>query len=646
MHLPSFVPTLVAFVCAALLALLGANLSARAIETVSEHAVAQKLKLEGYEWVEVQSDGLQVVLTGTAPNETKQLAAQRAAGHVVDPARVINVMDIETQEKIVAPRFSIEILRNDDGISLIGLVPSTWSRDTFIEDLKSAGSTGSIADLLEQADYTVPEAWDTAMDFGLDAIKLLPRSKISLAADQITVTGLADSEDQKRRFERTLTDKMPKGLPVDIKISAPRPIITPFTARFLIDESGPQFDACSAETVQGQTRILAAARAAGIAEPTCEIGLGSPTAEWARAVETGMRSIQALGAGSITFSDSEVTLVGTPTTNAALFDTVAGELEAALPATFTLYTTLPEPENDTATDTAQFVALRSPEGQVQLRGRIGDERSQIAVEAYAKSAFGSNTIYSALRQVEGLPKGWSVRALAAIEALATLDNGSVTMQPGSVRVRGRTGDPAAKSTITRLLAEKLGSGQTFDIEVDYVRQLDPVLDLPTADECVSRANDIISASKIVFAPGSTEVDDSSTDTLDRLAKSFEKCEGMEIEIGAHSDSQGGEDMNLQLSQARANSVLNALISRRVVSVDFTAKGYGEAEPIADNETEEGREANRRIAFKLIDTTADATPDGDPDARTGTAPETGAETETETETAPEETNGDETENEQN
>ncbi len=85
MHLPSFVPTLVAFVCAALLALLGANLSARAIETVSEHAVARKLKLEGYEWVEVQSDGLQVVLTGTAPNETKQLAAQRAAGHVVDP---------------------------------------------------------------------------------------------------------------------------------------------------------------------------------------------------------------------------------------------------------------------------------------------------------------------------------------------------------------------------------------------------------------------------------------------------------------------------------------------------------------------------------------------------------------------------------
>ncbi|WP_417270858.1 OmpA family protein [Celeribacter sp.] len=621
MRLSSVVPTLIAFICAAIIALFGATLSARAIETLSQSAVSQQLKLEGYEWVEVQADGLQVVLTGTAPDETTQLAAQRAAGHVVDPARVINVMDIETQDAIVAPRFSIEILRNDEGISLIGLVPTAWDRDAFLDDLMSAGSTGSIADLLEHADYSVPETWDAAMDFGLEAIKLLPRAKISLSAENITVTGLADSEDQKRRFERALDDKKPSDIAVAINISAPRPIITPFTARFLIDETGPQFDACSAETEQGQARILAAARAAGITDPVCALGLGSPSSQWARAVETGMRAVQELGSGSITFSDNEVSLVGTPDTSASLFDKVAGELEADLPAAFTLHTTLPAPVNDESTDAVQFVALRSPEGQVQLRGRIGDERSQTAVEAYARAAFGANTIYSALRQVEGLPNGWSVHALAAIEALATLDNGSVTMVPGTVRVRGRTGDAAAKSNITRLLADKLGSEQTFDIEVEYVRQLDPVLDLPSAEECVSRANEIIQASKIVFAPGSTEVDESSTDTLDRLAKALEKCEDMEIEIGAHSDSQGGEEMNLQLSQARAGSVLNALISRRVVGVDFTAKGYGETQPIADNDTEEGREANRRIEFKLID-----------------------ETEAETETAPVDNNGDETENE--
>jgi OOP family OmpA-OmpF porin len=58
-------------------------------------------------------------------------------------------------------------------------------------------------------------------------------------------------------------------------------------------------------------------------------------------------------------------------------------------------------------------------------------------------------------------------------------------------------------------------------------------------------------------------------------------------------------MNLSLSQSRANAVLNALMSRRILTTGLTAKGYGETVPIADNSTEEGREANRRIEFTLI-----------------------------------------------
>lgn len=190
-------------------------------------------------------------------------------------------------------------------------------------------------------------------------------------------------------------------------------------------------------------------------------------------------------------------------------------MEADLPDSFILHTRLPEPETEDAEEAPQFLAIRSPEGQVQLRGRIPDERTQTATEAYAKAAFGANTVYSALRQDTDLPEGWAIRALAAIEALSQLNHGSVTMKEDHVRIRGNTGDPDGKANITRLLADKLGTGSEFDIEVDYVRKLDPVLDLPTAQECVDRANQVIQASKIVFPPGSTEVDSSSTDTLDR-----------------------------------------------------------------------------------------------------------------------------------
>jgi OOP family OmpA-OmpF porin len=58
-------------------------------------------------------------------------------------------------------------------------------------------------------------------------------------------------------------------------------------------------------------------------------------------------------------------------------------------------------------------------------------------------------------------------------------------------------------------------------------------------------------------------------------------------------------MNQELSQSRADSVLNELRARRVLTGSFTAKGYGETRPIQDNDTEAGREANRRIEFRLI-----------------------------------------------
>ena len=72
-----------------------------------------------------------------------------------------------------------------------------------------------------------------------------------------------------------------------------------------------------------------------------------------------------------------------------------------------------------------------------------------------------------------------------------------------------------------------------------------------------------------------------------------------MEVGGHTDSQGREIMNLALSQSRAEAVVNALLARRVLTSNLTAKGYGETQPIADNSTEDGRNANRRIEFKLI-----------------------------------------------
>jgi OmpA-OmpF porin, OOP family len=137
------------------------------------------------------------------------------------------------------------------------------------------------------------------------------------------------------------------------------------------------------------------------------------------------------------------------------------------------------------------------------------------------------------------------------------------------------------------------------VDVRYDAALDPQADLPTPEECVTALNAVLTARKITFAPGSAEIDSGARETMNALADQMRKCPDIPMEIAGHTDSQGSEASNLALSQARAEAVLLGLQGRRVLVGALTAQGYGEQRPIADNATEAGREANRRIEFTLI-----------------------------------------------
>ena len=84
--------------------------------------------------------------------------------------------------------------------------------------------------------------------------------------------------------------------------------------------------------------------------------------------------------------------------------------------------------------------------------------------------------------------------------------------------------------------------------------------------------------------------------LDVIAKLLKTCQVMALEISGHTDSQGREEMNQSLSQSRATAVLQEIQRRRVSTSNFVARGYGESQPISKNDTQEGRETNRRIEF--------------------------------------------------
>jgi len=91
----------------------------------------------------------------------------------------------------------------------------------------------------------------------------------------------------------------------------------------------------------------------------------------------------------------------------------------------------------------------------------------------------------------------------------------------------------------------------------------------------------------------------SFNELDRLVQLLTENPNIKVEISAHTDSKGSDEYNMKLSQKRAESVVNYLIGKGIAPSRLIAKGYGETQPIDTNDTEEGRQNNRRVEFKIV-----------------------------------------------
>ena len=597
-----YIPHLIALTLGAALAGGASLVIKERVETQALTDIGLVLSQTGQDWAEVQVDGLQVTLTGTAPDEATRFAALSAAGGVVDATRIIDSMEVEAAAAIEAPEFSIEILKNGQSLSLIGLVPTESDPTTILERARRIAGTAQITDLIESADFAPPPGWERALAFGLSTLDILPRSKVSITPSRVAVTAVAATPEEKRDIERDLNRDVPTGIALALDISAPRPVIAPFTLRFVIDETGARFDACSADTEAARDQILGTAIAAGLAgDTTCQLGLGVPATTWGTAASAAIATLSAIGHGSVTLSNADITLIAAEGTDPGVFDREVGELEGQLPDVFSLTSKLPQPEQKPDSDgtPAEFTATRSPEGNVQLRGRLGDTLSRDAIEAFAAAHFGVSNVTPATRVDPNVPPGWSMRVLTALEALAVLNNGSASVTIDNLSISGISGRPDASDEVSRIIASKLKGGIEYEIDVSYSEELDPLAALPTPEECVAAINEAADTKKITFAPGSTDIEADALPTIDAISELLRDCQTVQIEIGGHTDSQGRESMNQQLSQARADAVLNAIMSRRVLTSNLTSRGYGESQPIADNGTEEGREANRRIEFKLI-----------------------------------------------
>ncbi|MCH2023580.1 MAG: OmpA family protein [Saprospiraceae bacterium] len=102
-----------------------------------------------------------------------------------------------------------------------------------------------------------------------------------------------------------------------------------------------------------------------------------------------------------------------------------------------------------------------------------------------------------------------------------------------------------------------------------------------------------------FETGKSTLLPASYPTLNELVEAIKIKKDLRLEIAGHTDSIGDDESNQILSQNRAQAVVNYLINKGINKSKLTAKGYGEKQPIATNETKEGRKENRRTEARIL-----------------------------------------------
>ncbi|MEP7235146.1 MAG: OmpA family protein [Ignavibacteriota bacterium] len=147
------------------------------------------------------------------------------------------------------------------------------------------------------------------------------------------------------------------------------------------------------------------------------------------------------------------------------------------------------------------------------------------------------------------------------------------------------------------------------IDSEIVSITPPIAENPSKDTSGKIKNSVVDAgngdttvielSNIFFDFNKATLRPESISELRHMLKFMQDYPKLKIEISGHTDSVGTDEANRKLSQGRAESVREYLVSKGVSTTRITAKGYGASKPVAPNGTEEGRQRNRRTEFRII-----------------------------------------------
>jgi OmpA-OmpF porin, OOP family len=227
-------------------------------------------------------------------------------------------------------------------------------------------------------------------------------------------------------------------------------------------------------------------------------------------------------------------------------------------------------------------------------GYVPDNAAHAALIETARRKFLNEKIVDNLKASVGAPNGFANAVTAALGALSRLSTGSLTISDREVKLSGDAFYEVAADEIKAELAGELPQGWRANTEVSTR----PPASAVDATVCQQLFAELLAVGKIRFLSGQANIDNDSRGLMDRLVEIALRCPAASLEISGHTDTDGDEDANMRLSERRAQAVLEYMLRAGLPGDRLVAVGRGQEEPVASNDTAEGKAQNRRIEFTV------------------------------------------------
>jgi OmpA-OmpF porin, OOP family len=289
--------------------------------------------------------------------------------------------------------------------------------------------------------------------------------------------------------------------------------------------------------------------------------------------------------GKVTVSDSKVTLSGMARD--------LGGREAIAAALKNLPEGFSVAANEIKAPPYVFQAYKDPVAvTLTLSGYVPDNNVHATLATAAGRKFFSEKVVDNLKASIGAPSGFASAVVPALGALSRLSTGTLVVSDREVKLSGDALYDAAAAQIRAGLAKDFPQGWQVKADISVKPAAAPVD--PTV--CQQLFSDLLAKGKIRFESGRATIDPDSAGLLDRLIETALRCPTANIEIAGHTDGDGEDGFNQALSEKRAQAVADYLVKAGLPANRFTATGYGSTQPVATNDTDEGKAQNRRIDF--------------------------------------------------